>query len=821
MAGSSLGTAWIQIKPTTTGIASSLKSEISSGVTQASSSAKGTFSTMFSGLGSNVYSTFSSAFSKVASTTKSLFTTALTTVTAGLTTTVSSAISRIDTLNNASTVFTALGYSTESVNAAMDTLNDYLNGLPTTLDSAVSSVQLLSTTFGGIEEGTKYFQAINDAGLAFSATTDQIQGAITQLSQTSLDGALNAETWNSLLNNGFGPVLAVMAEQVGMTMGELKEAFSEGTYTVQDFLDMLVDLDENGTESMSSLAELARANTAGIATSFTNMGTAVTRGMASIIESIPDLTTHISSAGKAIETVLKGTSDGVCLTTETAVSAAAESIKQVLSDLISGVTQIASTMVPLILEVLPWLVDTVVDGLVSFLSDDAQVSKVIDGFVTLFTSILTGSVKIINAILPLIPDIISSLAEELFSEENKGYVIEAFAILLGYSTFKTIASNLGSVLTNTIGNKISSFFSKDVANVNVSSGMSTLSTKISNAITGISNVVSSLFTGLGQILASVVDMIMQPIKSLATGIGEAISGFFTALANPQIAVGAAMFAVAAAAIAAAIFLIGSAIGAVMPTITTLFNEVIMPLADFLVNTVILLIETLTNSIIQLTQGAIIPLGTFLTTSFVTIIDTVTDALVRLTNDAIIPLVETLSGGFTTVINAVANLITGTLQTALDGIANIVSTVGDAFTAMGNAIKTALDGVNGILTTFKDLILGIADAIVAVVALATGQSITYGSGYARVTKAATGGLVTGVGTDTSDSNLYALSRGEYVIRASSARKIGYDTLDQLNSSGSLNASNNVFNITVNEASDPATTAREVSRIIARKQKEVLA
>lgn len=182
--------------------------------------------------------------------------------------------------------------------------------------------------------------------------------------------------------------------------------------------------------------------------------------------------------------------------------------------------------------------------------------------------------------------------------------------------------------------------------------------------------------------------------------------------------------------------------------------------------------------------------------------------------------DTLSGGFAKIIREVANLITGVLHVALEGIANVVGKVGEGFTHMGQAIKTALDGVNGILGTFRDLILGIADAIVAVVALATGHSIDYGKGFAHITKAATGGRVFGIGTETSDSNLYALSKGEYVIRAAAAQQIGYDNLDSLNETGSLTASAPIYNITINGYDkDPEELANIVSRKIALKTQGV--
>ena len=87
-------------------------------------------------------------------------------------------------------------------------------------------------------------------------------------------------------------------------------------------------------------------------------------------------------------------------------------------------------------------------------------------------------------------------------------------------------------------------------------------------------------------------------------------------------------------------------------------------------------------------------------------------------------------------------------------------------------------------------------MIGLMALATGQSVTYGRGFAKVTKAAMGGRVFGIGTSTSDSNLYALSKGEYVVRASSAKSIGYDMLDYMNTTGRIGGGTNEA-ITVNQ------------------------
>lgn len=820
MAGnSSLGTAWIQIKPSLDGITNSLKKELASVPAESSSALKSNFQSLFQGIGTNIQSTLTTVFSKTADFAKTLFTATFTGITGLLTASIGGAISRIDTLNNAPRVFEALGYSSDAVSKSMGTLNNYLDGLPTTLDGAVSSVQMLSASFGGIENGTRYFQALNNAGLAFGASTDQIQNGITQLSQLSLDGPLDAGTWNSLQNSGFGPVFAAMAEQAGTTVGALKEDFGgNGTKTVQDFMNSLIELDEKGTGSMASLSDMARANTDGIATSFANAKTAVSRGVASIIEGIPNLAANVALAGKSIEGVLKG---------NMGVDEAATHINDALSGILGGIGNTISKIVPLVLNVLPGVINTVVDSIVEFISDEGNVTQVIDGLVKLFIAVAAGAGRIVSAIIPLLPSIVgqvvSSLGEEFAKPENALPIISGLGILLGATTLKTVGSNLTKSLKSHIGGVFTKFFQKDVgqeAAKKASSSIKSVATSISSTITSIGSTISTAFDTIGSILSSAVSAVVEPIKVALKGAGEALKGFFTALADPMIAVGAAIFAVAAAAIAAAIFLIGSAIGAIMPTLTALFNDILMPFATFMVETVIVLIETITNQLINFTNSALIPLGTFLLTSFLVTVDSITNAIINLTQNAVIPLINTLSGAFTSVLTTISSLINDTLRTALDGIANIVDKVGEGFTRMGGAIRTALDGVNGILSTFRDLIASIADAVVAVVALATGQSIDYGYGFAHISKAATGGRVVGIGTDTSDSNLYALSNGEYVIRAAAARQIGYDNLDELNKTGGLSGSTVNCQITIDGYNkDPHELATIISREIALRQQGV--
>lgn len=194
------------------------------------------------------------------------------------------AIARVDTLNNSQKVFTAMGYSAEATSKSMEELNTYLDGLPTSMTTAVKSVQSLSASFGGIEKGTQAFKDMNNAGLAFGATSAMIDNAITQLGQLSLDGPLDGATWRSLQNSGFAPVFTKMAEMSGTTISELKSQFGKGERTVDDFLKMLHTLNVQGAGDMESLQSLARKNTEGIGTAIENVQNRIGKAIAKVID---------------------------------------------------------------------------------------------------------------------------------------------------------------------------------------------------------------------------------------------------------------------------------------------------------------------------------------------------------------------------------------------------------------------------------------------------------------------------------------------------------------------------------------------------------
>lgn len=226
---------------------------------------------------------------------------------------IGSAISRVDTLSNSSRTFENLGFSASVVTSTVQALTRSIEGLPTPLNEAIQGVQLIASSTNDLSKSQKIYTALNNGILGFGGTAQDVAGAVLQLSQSFSSGRIDAQTYNSLLQNNLGPALAAIARQSGLTAAQLKEGLSDGSISVSSFQDALISLNENGGGGLKSLQQIAKDSTAGISTGFANFNTAVSRGIAAIITSIgaANIAGAISNIGSSFESSLKNVSNFV------------------------------------------------------------------------------------------------------------------------------------------------------------------------------------------------------------------------------------------------------------------------------------------------------------------------------------------------------------------------------------------------------------------------------------------------------------------------------------------------------------------------------
>ena len=197
-----------------------------------------------------------------------------------------SAITRLDTLNNYTNVMSNLGISGEDAEASIQRLSDKLTGLPTTLDDAVSSVQRFTSANGNIKASTDMFLALNNAILAGGASTEVQKSALEQLSQAYSKGKPDMMEWRSVMT-----AMPAQLKQVAIAMGyvnadELGQALRNGKVSMNDFMLTLMKLNKEGANGFQSFEQQALNSTGGVKTSMTNVKTAITRGLAEIMNAI-------------------------------------------------------------------------------------------------------------------------------------------------------------------------------------------------------------------------------------------------------------------------------------------------------------------------------------------------------------------------------------------------------------------------------------------------------------------------------------------------------------------------------------------------------
>ena len=701
MAGTNLGTAWIQIKPSMRGMTSAIRSELG-GIGGAQGDAAG--------------KAFSTAFAAKIGAISAITERVLSGGIQMIKNQVEDAIVRADTLDRFPKVMEQMGYSANDASEAVKKLMKGVEEVPTPLNQVVSGTQRLVAVTHNVDKASDWIMAISDAMLANGASAERAQDATEQFMQVVQRGKPMGQDWLTIMEVAPG-VMEELAHSLGYASaamgGDMYTALQNGTLSMEDFMAALVNMDKSGTDSFAALSEVARTATGGIETAITTMKQSVSNAIVAIIQEIgsENITAFIDGVKKALIAVVK-----------------------------------------------------VIGALMTFIRDNWEWLKYIAGATVAFfagATIIKGILKIKDAVAGL-------------------------------------------------GKTISGIFGK--------AAQTTLAKNAESTFKGIGRGISNALVSLKDILVNAVNAVMEPIKALLKGVAEAIAGFFKAFASPDVALGAAMFAVAAAAIAAAIFLIGSAIGAIMPALTDLLNNIIIPIAQFIADTVLNLINTLTEATIRLTNEALIPLGTFLVNSFAVILQTITNMITGLTQGALIPLIDTLSGAFVNIVRTVGDILNNVLRSALEGIKGIVEATGTAFERMGNGIRAALQGVAGIIREFANAIEAVGATAVGIIAVLNGKNVEYGPGYAYTW--ADGGIVTGPGTATSDSIPAWLSNGEYVIRASMAKKIGYDNLDELNKTGQISAGQtNYFTINGYNKS-PEELANIISRKIAFNQRGVI-
>lgn len=207
------------------------------------------------------------------------------------------AIDRFDTLQRFPKVMKSLGHSSKDVAASTKLLSEGIEGLPTTLDTVVSTTQKLTSMTGNLKQSTKLTIALNNAFLASGASTEDASRGLQQYTQMLSAGKVDMQSWKTLQET-MPYALQKTAESFGFAGASAQKDFysalQDGKITFTDFSKRLIELNK-GT---NGFAEMAKKNSEGIKTSFGNIVNAVAKGIANVIAEFDKMSKAVT--GKSI-----------------------------------------------------------------------------------------------------------------------------------------------------------------------------------------------------------------------------------------------------------------------------------------------------------------------------------------------------------------------------------------------------------------------------------------------------------------------------------------------------------------------------------------
>lgn len=207
------------------------------------------------------------------------------------------AIDRFDTLQRFPKVMQSLGHSSKDVAQSTKELSNGIEGLPTTLDTVVATTQKLTSMTGDLKTSTKLTIALNNAFLASGASTEEASRGLTQFTQMLSSGKVDLQSWKTLQET-MPYALQKTAESFGFAglsaQNDFYKALQSGQVTFNDFSKRLIELNK-GT---NGFAEMAKKNSEGIRTSFTNIVSAVAKGIANVIDAFDKMSKAVT--GKSI-----------------------------------------------------------------------------------------------------------------------------------------------------------------------------------------------------------------------------------------------------------------------------------------------------------------------------------------------------------------------------------------------------------------------------------------------------------------------------------------------------------------------------------------
>ena len=198
------------------------------------------------------------------------------------------AVKRLDTLNQFPNVMQTLGYSAKDAESSINSLGDGIQHLPTTLDAVANQTKSVVAVVGDLDKATKLTLALNNAMTAGGASAEQASSAINQWTQAMAKGKPDLQDWRALVQTAPAQMnqLAEATLGAGKTQNDLYEAMKNGSVTIDEVNDKMIELTTQGGDGFKSWEEQAKSAGAGIQMSLTNVRAGAQRNLANVMDSL-------------------------------------------------------------------------------------------------------------------------------------------------------------------------------------------------------------------------------------------------------------------------------------------------------------------------------------------------------------------------------------------------------------------------------------------------------------------------------------------------------------------------------------------------------
>ena len=504
VANTSIGTAWIQIKPSTKGLRQAISSELNSGSSDAGEEAGSKWSSGFAAKMGAVAGIAQSVFSKVAGVISSAF---------------SSGIERASVLSNYTNIMSNLNIAQEDAQASINKMADKLTGLPTALDDAALAVQRFTSKNSDVAKSTDMFLALNNALIAGGASSVVQAQALEQISQAYAKGKPDLVEWRSIMQS-----MPAQAQQIAksfdMDAQSLGEALRRGEISMDSFMERIMEMNQVGAEGFAGFEEQAKKSVDTLQNRITVLHQSVTKTIAAALNGeditpfLDQLVERFNAVAPQLLTAFVKAFVGIVTQIPKIIPPLLQAIVDLLPTIMEGIKELILGIIQMLPQVVPILVQAVpilIRGLIDTLLSPEMLTAVFQGAIQLFTQILLAIPDIIVALIEALPDIIVSIVDFLTNPDNIIMIIKA-TVQLFMGIVKAVPQIIGALLEA---------FAKLFSRL-----WETLKKNFGEFVTRFGDFIKGIFKGaINIVLAFLEEVVNAPIRLLNGFIGLINSAF--------------------------------------------------------------------------------------------------------------------------------------------------------------------------------------------------------------------------------------------------------------------------------------------------------